>query len=299
METIVWLGFVLAALPATGEVIFTKPGYGVKVDLSCTIFHTDKDQVWYHDKKQIFYTNSKTGAPRKGPAAVHTRSRVLHNGKLSISSVMREDAGEFTCEVDKKSEKHTLLVVSVSATSPDEFQVGGTARLDCEVKGVEQGLTVKWKSPDGGTHEGTHELKPVALSHAGTWTCTVSYNSQTHNEQLVVKVKEPPPPTTPTTTQGSKSNPKRPSCPNCDGPTSWFGQLSWWMWTAIGGGCLFVVLLVVFVIVLCKRIRRNKRMKKRQLRPKQYCQCNRPTAARKPQQGRKKGKPSALPLQPA
>ncbi|KAG7216970.1 hypothetical protein INR49_001624 [Caranx melampygus] len=44
---------------------------------------------------------------------------------------------------------------------------------------------------------------------------------------------------------------------------------------------------------------RLTRMRNRQpLTPRQYCQCNRPTAARKSQQGRKKGKPSALPLQP-
>lgn len=34
--------------------------------------------------------------------------------------------------------------------------------------------------------------------------------------------------------------------------------LSWWMWVAIGVGCLFVLLLIVLIVVLCERNKRRK-----------------------------------------
>lgn len=79
--------------------------------------------------------------------------------------------------------------------------------------------------------------------------------------------------------------------------------LSWWVWVAVGVGGLVSLLLLVFAIILCQKIRRKKRRKylrvknaTQPLKPRKYCECNRPTAAAKPQQGRRREKPSPLPL---
>lgn len=51
-----------------------------------------------------------------------------------------------------------------------------------------------------------------------------------------------------------------PLFPQTGGPNGQPGvdQLDWWVWVAVGLGGLVVVLLMVFVIVMCKRIRRRK-----------------------------------------
>nr|XP_054597034.1 LOW QUALITY PROTEIN: CD4-2 molecule, tandem duplicate 2 [Nothobranchius furzeri] len=80
--------------------------------------------------------------------------------------------------------------------------------------------------------------------------------------------------------------------------------LIWWVWVAVGVGSLVVIILIVVVIVMMRRIRRRKRkflkMRDAKLPPrtKKYCQCERQTAAAKPQLGRRREKPSAQPLRP-
>ncbi|XP_022612384.1 T-cell surface glycoprotein CD4-like [Seriola dumerili] len=307
MKIIVWLGFVLSALSAAGEVIQTRPGQSVTLD--CGPSTPRGDLSWLHGNDRIFYVNSKSGFHTKGPAAVNLRSKLKSGKDLEITGVKREDAGKFTCMAGGKSVEHTLLVVSVSATSPDSFQAGSTVILQCDVNGLEKSPEVEWKRPGGNKvlKQAKVILSHVALSDDGTWECMFSHGGKLYSENLEVEVKEPAteaPRSSPT--QSSKDNPKSPclKCGNNHQSGSGFGKLSWWMWVAVGVGCLVVVLLVVFVIVLCKKIRRRKkklqRMKngRQSLRPNQFCQCNRPTAAGKPQQGRQKGKPSALPLQP-
>ncbi|XP_071325225.1 CD4-2 molecule, tandem duplicate 1 [Trachinotus anak] len=303
MKTIVWLRFLLGALSASGSVIHTKPGHSVT--LECGVSTYKHSLKWYHQSQRILYVSAKTGFTNRGPAAIYTRSRVKYETKLEISGVTKEDAGEFTCDADGNMQTHTLLVVSVSVSPSKELLAGSNATLGCEVNAPEAVSTVQWKSPGGSVHEqsGKVDLNPVACSDNGTWKCMFSYKGKTYSENLNIEVKEPAPETpTSSPTQSSKANNKK-ACPSCKTPhlQSVIGQLRWWVWVAIGVGCLVVVLLIVTVIVLCKRTRRRKeelqRMKNGR-RPKQYCQCNQPTAAGKPQQGRKKGKPSALPLQP-
>uniref|UniRef100_A0A3B4Z8S0 T-cell surface glycoprotein CD4-like n=1 Tax=Seriola lalandi dorsalis TaxID=1841481 RepID=A0A3B4Z8S0_SERLL len=294
ISVIVFYSFQIA-LSAADEVIKTRVGQSVT--LKCGPNPPKGDLSWLHGSVRIFNVNSKFGFPLKG-TAVHSRSKVKSGKDLEITGVKREDAGKFTCMADGKSVEYTLLVVSVSATSTDDFRAGGTAILQCDVNGLGKSPEVEWKRPNESKvlKQAKVNLSSVAPSDAGTWVCTFSHKKVTYSEDLVIEVKAPKS----SPTQSSKVNPK--SCLKCSGSGS--VKLSWWMWVAVGVGCLVVILLVVFVIVLCKKIRRRKkklqRMKngRQSLRPKQFCQCNRPTAAGKPQQGRKKGKPSALPLQP-
>ncbi|XP_039973543.1 uncharacterized protein LOC120784115 [Xiphias gladius] len=301
MKTIVWLGFVLGTLSAAGKVIHTK--IGQRLILECGMDDYKRSLSWHHGNVLIISVDGKTGFSRKGNDAIHTRSRI--NGlNLEISGVKKEDAGDFTCNADGNSHKHTLLVVSVSA-SPLELQVGSNVMLQCEVEGLSPGSEVQLMRPDGRPHTGSKkgELN-VNYTDEGTWECTFSYGTEKYSEKLDVKIKEPAsktPISSLTPTQGSNVY-RDTSCLHCSTDTEpSVGQLSWWLWVLVGVGCLVVVLLTVSVIVFCKRIRRKKKniqkMKNGQqsLMPKQYCQCRCPTAAVKPQQGRQKGKPSALP----
>ncbi|XP_070691050.1 sialoadhesin-like isoform X2 [Pempheris klunzingeri] len=253
----------------------------------------------------IISTNGKSGQQRKGSHHIVERSR-MKSTSLVISRVKGEDAGKFTCKADSNPYEHTLLVVSVSASPSGVLQLGSEATLQCNVAGLDPGSTVQWTRPDG-QHTGsqTVQLKPVARSDAGTWNCTFSHDKK-YSESLNIKVKEPAPTPPPLPSLITNANPKT-TCIDCAiDPLSdaLLLGLKWWVWVAIGVGCLVVVLLLVLVIVLCKRIRRKKaklhKMKnsRQPLKSKQYCQCNRPTAAAKPQQGRRREKPSAPPLQP-
>ena len=57
---------------------------------------------------------------------------------------------------------------------------------------------------------------------------------------------------------GGNKTSKPPSSPGNTPEGALLLGLSWWVWLAIGVGCLVVVLLMVFVIVMCKRIKRRK-----------------------------------------
>ncbi|XP_051812949.1 CD4-2 molecule, tandem duplicate 2 isoform X2 [Acanthochromis polyacanthus] len=244
-----------------------------------------------------------------------SRSKIRPEPNLEISPVKEEDTGRFTCKADGTVQEHTLLVVSVSASPSTNLQVGQEATLGCQVKVKDPNfrVAVEWKKPGGALHaEDTVDLKPVADSDAGTWTCTLTYEGETYSQSLDIKVSAPAPATTaPDNPQSSKEKniPKPTGKNHTTDRKSGNAELlllglHWWVWLAVGIGGLVVILLTVFVIVLCKRNRERKkklqRMKSTEqpLKPKKYCQCDRQAAAAKPQQGRRREKPSALLLQP-
>ncbi|KAL7393882.1 hypothetical protein ABVT39_017335 [Epinephelus coioides] len=299
MKTVVWFGFVLCALSASGKVFVAKQGQ--KTMLECGVSTFSDNLVWNRESELLCSTpkvQRMYNFPRTGKSDTAGRSKIRPETKLEINGVKMQDAGKFTCQADGKSYQHTLLVVLVSASSSGDLLLGSEVTLKCQVTGMNPDSTVQWKSPDGRSHAGSQaELKSVAHSDAGTWNCMFSYDGTTYSESLKIKVQEPkmtaPPPTQTSKDRGvTKSN------------DALLLGLSWWMWVAIGVGCLLVLLLIVLIVVLCERNKRRKRkfrsMKNGGLpmRPKNYCQCNRPAAAAKPQQGRRREKPSAPPLQP-
>ncbi|XP_047454685.1 CD4-2 molecule, tandem duplicate 2 [Mugil cephalus] len=306
MKTIVCFLFVLGALSAQGEVFHSK--VGEKVLLKCGLNSYTRSLTWFYNDNKIVSVD-KSGRPRKGSIDITERSKTL-NTNLEISRVQKTDAGEFMCEVDGSSQHHTLLVVSVSVTPSAELWLGAKATLSCQVYPQDKGKDVQLESPDGRKHTGSNkELNPIASSDAGSWKCVFTWERKTFTESITIGVREP---TTPTTTSNSKSSTKIP-CDHCAKPGN-SGQkpsgdfqllgLKWWVWLSIGIGGLLVILLIIFVIKTCRTIKRRKRrfqmMKnaQHQMRSKNYCKCDRSTAAAKPQKGRRREKPSALPLKP-
>ncbi|XP_054477632.1 uncharacterized protein LOC129109559 [Anoplopoma fimbria] len=298
MKTIVCFWFVLGALSASGKVLVTKPGQ--KAILECGVNTFTKQLEWYHEK-DLLHRVSHRGFPSKGKGEIVTNSKVKQT-KLEIVLVKKEYAGKFICIADENRQEHTLLVASVSvkASPSTELQLGSEAELDCQVEGLDQGSTATWKRPDGSLHSGI--LKSVDHSDEGDWECTFPSGGETYSQILAIKVKGPTPvPADPTLSQGT-------TCVDCvthpPSVTAFLLGLSWWVWVAVGAGCLVVVLLLVFVIILCKRIKKKQgkfqAMKngRQPLKPKKYCKCDSPAAAAKPQQKRRREKPSALPPQP-
>ncbi|KAI4811685.1 hypothetical protein KUCAC02_014562 [Chaenocephalus aceratus] len=283
MKTIVCFGIVLCSLCAAGEVLVRKPGE--RVVLQCGIPSFKSYVEWYHGADMIFNKPKKTPQfKRKGNSAIALRSKDYRETNLQISGLKEEDAGKFTCTVDGKSQEHTLLVVSVSADPP--VTAGGR-----------RGFAAVWgqRSRLGGaaveeSKRTKTTQKPFVLnlfpSDAGTWECLYSHEGVEYKESLVIKVKGSVPQYPPGVSQS-------PSV------TSLLLGLRWWVWVAVGVGSLVVFLLVVLVTVLCKRIKRRKKrylkmkMGRLPLQPKQYCQCERPAAAEKPRQGRRREKPKA------
>lgn len=302
MKTVVWFGFVffVAFCAAADQVTVTKPG--TTINLECGVSTFKSSVEWKYGNERICYTEKK-GAPRKGRSDTATRSTVRIT-RLSIRDVKEIDAGQFTCIVDGKTFVHTLLVVSVSAIPSNDFQLGSEVTLQCKVKGLNSDAAVKWFRPDGSKHTGSETVQLKSMSDSGIWNCTFSHDRVTYGKELEIKVKEPKPATTTASkpSRGPKINGGSKGPSNSTTDAGLLLGLSWWMWVIIGVGCLVVVLLTVLVICLCKRIRRRRRklhkMKNSRQLPRQYCQCNRPTAAAKPQQRRRREKPSALPLQP-
>ncbi|CAI5663765.1 unnamed protein product [Oreochromis niloticus] len=299
MKVIVLFVFVLGALSAAGEEFFAK--VGGKVTLNCGVSSYSRSLQWHHGDN-LLHNVDQRGFPRKGTVELARRS-VVRRTNLEISSVTETDAGQFTCSADGRRHQHSLVVLSVSVSvNPSAvLKLNDEATLQCEVKGQPQGCEVKWKSPNtkSPTNPSTVQLKPVTSSYNGAWECIVTCGSNTFNQSLTITVQEPP---TTTTTTKSPSKPNGKSG-NDDASPRLLG-LAWWVWVAIGVGCLVAILLMVCVIVLCMRVRRRKKRflkMKGQQRPrhKKYCQCDHPTAAAKPKQGRRREKPSALPLHPA
>ncbi|XP_014859325.1 PREDICTED: T-cell surface glycoprotein CD4-like [Poecilia mexicana] len=306
MKTIILFGLVLGALSAAGKVYIAE--VGGKVTLQCGVTSIKSRLEWKHDNLRIlvFETN---GFINKGSSEIKMRAKKSKDTDIEISKIMEGDSGKFTCVVGRSSHEHHLIVVSVSAPS-GPLKVGADATLECKANSGGSGLSqleVKWRKPDGSVQtESKVELKSVALTDKGTWQCLVSCQEEKFTKTVTINVEEPvPEPTTPTLV-----NPKNPNSGNGndssggpEDPMMLLG-LVWWIWVAIGAGSLVVIILVIVIIVMHKRNKRKKkkflRMKKAQLsqKPKKYCQCVRQTAAAKPQQGRRREKPSALPLQP-
>uniref|UniRef100_A0A3Q4H080 Ig-like domain-containing protein n=1 Tax=Neolamprologus brichardi TaxID=32507 RepID=A0A3Q4H080_NEOBR len=165
--------------------------------------------------------------------------------------------------------------VSVSVQPSAVLKLNDEATLQCEVKGQPQGCEVKWQSPntDSPTNPSTVQLKPVTSSHKGAWECIITCNTQalgiktfvcmcgqrnikmcvfvlqslqlqqSHQPNQTAKVRKPA-----THVRG-----------NDDASPGLLG-LAWWVWVAIGVGCLVAILLMVCVIVLCVRVKRRKVM---------------------------------------
>ncbi|XP_031600115.2 uncharacterized protein LOC116323798 [Oreochromis aureus] len=298
MKVIVLFVFVLGALSAAGEEFFAK--VGGKVTLNCGVSSYRRSVQWSHGN-DFLHSVDQRGYPRKGTVELVQRSLVRQTN-LEVSSVKETDAGWFTCLADGTRHEHSLSVVSVLVSvQPSDLKRNDEATLRCELEGQHKGCEVKWKSPntDSPTNPSTVQLKPVTNSHNGAWECIVTCGSYKFSQSLTITVQEP---TTTTTTTKSPSKPNGKSGNNDASPR--LLGLAWWVWVAIGVGCLVAILLMVCVIVLCVRVRRRKKRflkMKGQQRPrhKKYCQCDHPTAAAKPKQGRRREKPSALPLHPA
>ncbi|XP_067457230.1 CD4-2 molecule, tandem duplicate 2 [Thunnus thynnus] len=292
MKTIVWFVLVLSALSAAGKVFQGK--LGQRATIKCGV--KPNPTLSWHRGLELIIRLEGNGLPLKGKSEIGKRS-LLKGTSLVIDDVKEGDAGQFTCKADRKTqEEHTLLVVSVSVSPTSELQQGSNATLNCQVKGLVPGSTVQWKEPDGSeTQKHNIYLDPVQLSHNGRWVCLFPHAGETYNETLNIKVKDLATTTSPSKTSKNITQPGGPPPMSNDvlGPLG----LSWWMWVAVGVGGLVVVFLMVLVIALCRRIKRRKRrlLKIRnaaqQLKPRQYCQCDQPTAAAKLQQGRRGEKP--------
>ncbi|XP_041649417.1 CD4-2 molecule, tandem duplicate 2 [Cheilinus undulatus] len=304
MKIMAWFGLVLSALSAAGDVILAKLGQVTTLECNANTYNTLE---WLHENDRIVSVDGRTGRQRKVVSDIAGRSTV-RGTSLVVTSLKEEDAGRFRCIVDRKSREYLLLLTSVSSTPSGDLKLGSEATLCCQVKGLGPGSTVQWKGPDKSTTAlETVQLKPVTNSHSGTWECLFTHNSVTYTEKLEVRVKAPETAATSPPEKGEKEVGK-PGCTNCtiDPPPKnpVLLELSWWVWVAIGVGSLVVIVLIIIIIVTCKKIRRRKRKYQRNqnghhpLNPRQYCQCNRPTAAAKPQQGRRREKPVALPRQP-
>ncbi|XP_005731935.1 uncharacterized protein LOC102214973 [Pundamilia nyererei] len=304
MKVIVLFVFVLGALSAAGEDFFAK--VGGKVTLKCGVSSYTRSLQWHHGN-DLLHSVDQRGFPRKGTAELVQRS-LMRQTNLEISSVRETDAGQFKCSADGTRHEHSLSVLSVSVSVKPSavLKPNDEATLQCEVKGQPQGCEVKWQSPntDSPTDSSTVQLKPVTSSHNGAWQCIVTCGSNKFSQSLTITVQEPPTTTkSPPKPNGKSEKTCDTNCGNDDTSPRLLG-LAWWVWVAIGVGCLVAILLMVCVIVLCVRVKRRKKRflkMKGQQRPrhKKYCQCDHPTAAAKPKQGRRREKPSALPLHPA
>ncbi|XP_047216596.1 uncharacterized protein LOC124865504 isoform X2 [Girardinichthys multiradiatus] len=309
MKTIILFGLVLGALSAAGKVFFGEVGQ--KVTMECGAHSFNSKLEWSHDML-IIRLLRKSHLTSKGQSPIAKRSKILNNKELEITTVMETDFGKFTCNVDGVSYKHVLIVFSVLVPS-DALEVGAHATLECSVKSPDNAAKVKWHKLNSLVEYSQKvDLKSADSSHKGIWQCKVSYEQDTFTKNITINVKDPvPEPTTPPLkNKATNSKNRQNSTARPGGSTkNWFNDtvflgLIWWIWVAIGAGGLVVIILIVVVIVVYKRNKRRKRtflrMKKVQLsrNPKMYCQCVRQTAAAKPQQGRRREKPSALPLQP-
>lgn len=302
MKMTVWFVFVLAANSAADKVVVSSVGKTFTLDCGVPAFSESLE--WRHGNNLICRVNGKTGSTLKGRSSIVGRAKVKHQTKLEINGVTEEDCGEFTCTADTRIYKQTLLLVSVSVGPSNVVQLGGKALLRCGVKGPKLDPVVQWKGPSGQSPAGSQEvqLSPVKASDEGVWQCVFSHGGQTFSQNVSIGVKVPPPQTTPSVLKPSKDTPASGVTVHPSADDVYLLGLSWWAWLALGGGCLFLTLLMVCVIILCKKIRRRKRrflrMKNPQqpLKPKKFCQCHHPTAAAKPQQGRRREPPSALRL---
>ncbi|XP_028280283.1 uncharacterized protein LOC114447926 [Parambassis ranga] len=259
MKMIVWMGLVLGALSAAGDVIVAK--VGDTRELPCGDGSMQPTVSWYRGNELIVYTSQRI--PRKGTGDIARRSS-LRNKHLKISGLTEADGGKFRCNVKGIDRVvHTLVVISVWVTPSGALLVGSAATLQCKVSKLDSGPSVEWTGPDGQSHkESQVVLSAVAASDAGSWQCKIIYEGTViHTESLNIAITEPALATTKSTTRSnSKGDVDNPTCLNCDTLPSdaVFLGLKWWIWLAIGVSSIVVILLIVCVIVTCIRIRRKK-----------------------------------------
>ncbi|XP_030606418.1 roundabout homolog 2-like [Archocentrus centrarchus] len=210
MKMIVWFVFVLGARSAAGDVFIAKVGQ--KVTLNCEVSSYRRSLVWRRGDDLLCSVDQR-GFNRKGTIDLAKRSAVRHVN-LEISGVRETDAGKFTCLADQTLREHSLVVVSVSVsvTPSAVLQLGSEATLQCDVRGLDEGCEVQWKSPNAGLPEGTSttQLKPVTNLHDGTWQCVITYGGNQISESLTISVQEPPPTPATTSLSSSKDSPKTP-----------------------------------------------------------------------------------------
>uniref|UniRef100_A0A3B3TNS4 T-cell surface glycoprotein CD4-like n=1 Tax=Poecilia latipinna TaxID=48699 RepID=A0A3B3TNS4_9TELE len=291
MKTIILFGLVLGALSAAGKVYIAE--VGGKVTLQCGVTSIKSRLEW----KNIImnYICSLLGS-----SEIKMRAKKSKDTDIEISKIMEGDSGKFTCVVGRSSHEHHLIVVSVSAPS-GPLKVGADATLECKANSGVSGLCqpeVKWRKPDGSVQpESKVEFKSVALTDTGIWQCLVSCQGETFTKNVTINVEvflvliwsdvfaQP----------GGVRGP--------EDPMMLLG-LVWWIWVAIGAGSLVVIILVIVIIVMHKRNKRKKVHVESQdksvlfVETSLYSLYHSQTAAAKPQQGRRREKPSALPLQP-
>ncbi|XP_028326700.1 T-cell surface glycoprotein CD4-like isoform X2 [Gouania willdenowi] len=289
MKLIIGFGFVLGAFMAAGEVVVTK--VGETVTLECGV-DTFTHLQWCHKDVKLVSVNGKTGQVFKTSQnfiPVTARLRVKQETKIVISKVTEADAGQFTCEADKKTYQHSLIVVSVSVTPSGVLQLGSEAILHCGVTGLTPGSMVQWKGPAGRgpSASPTVQLKPVAAMDGGIWQCTFSCGPEIFSENVTIQV-DVLILQTPTTSLHSEVTPI--TCDNCiaDPPPTAFQQsrFHWWKWVTLVSGCLVLIGLVIFAIIFYKKFRKAKRHFQRTntlqqpLKPKHVVPlCDHPTDA--------------------
>lgn len=79
---------------------------------------------------------------------------------------------------------------SVSASPSTVLQLGSSATLQCQVKGLPSQAALQWRKPDGSLHPGSDvaRLEAVACSDEGAWNCTFSHGGLVYSERLDIKV---------------------------------------------------------------------------------------------------------------
>uniref|UniRef100_A0A3P9PA04 Uncharacterized LOC103477974 n=1 Tax=Poecilia reticulata TaxID=8081 RepID=A0A3P9PA04_POERE len=277
MKTIILFGLVLGALSAAGNVYIAE--VGGKVTLQCGVTRFSSRLEWQHDSLRS--------------SEIKQRAKKSKETDMEISNIKETDSGKFTCVADRSPHDHHLIVVSVSAPS-GPLEVGADATLECKansgVSGQSQAV-VKWRKPDGSVQTVSKvELKSVALTDEGTWQCLVSYQGKEFTKTVTINVEVSP------VLIRSDVFAQPGGVRGPEDPMMLLG-LVWWIWVAIGAGGLVVIILIIVIIVMHKRNKRKKVHEESQghvLLPFIGGQ----TAAAKPQQGRRREKPSALPLQP-
>ncbi|XP_020783729.2 T-cell surface glycoprotein CD4-like [Boleophthalmus pectinirostris] len=287
---------LLSAQCAAETVVQTKPGG--TASLKCGISDGVSVLKWLHNDQPVYTTNPRTGMPLRGKGEIVRRSRLKYERELEISQVTPADAGLFICRVKDKEEQHRLIVSAVSVAPPGPLQTGSGAVFRCDVSGRGGGSTVHWRGPDGQSYaEATVTLSHVTMKDSGSWECQITVNGKVMKESVQIQVREPrdqttPPPSTTRTTVDNEE-----TCSNCvnstqTAPPALVLGLSWWVWAAIGGGFV-VVLLWVLILIMYNQITRRKRrfMKMQKTKQTKYCQCPGPTAAN----GHSRTKPPAPP----
>uniref|UniRef100_A0A3P9HMG0 Ig-like domain-containing protein n=1 Tax=Oryzias latipes TaxID=8090 RepID=A0A3P9HMG0_ORYLA len=245
------LSSVLSALPAAARHFFGRVNQ--KVTLECGISTKPTTLEWFYNEKLV--SKVFRGVPlRVSSSNGHSPECILRGSNLEINNLKTEDAGKFTCKVNRESQEHWLHLVSVDVTPSDVLQEGSEAWIQCDVHSFDQSSTVKWQMPDGSPiHDKRVPLKPVKASHGGTWTCEVKAAGQSFTTSLTITI---------IISHGGSltwsiffGHPGRADHPA--GIPLLLG-LHWWVWVALGVSSLILILLIISIVLMSQRARRRK-----------------------------------------